>query len=133
MPKVITPQDIILAMNQSVELWEWIVKTGNRNKCGFEGSFNLNLMSAHCPLCELTDEFSDCKDCPMYDHWPSDYESHNVRTCMNGSVFVDWTDEVDGADQKVLDGLKRRLKELLKEYRCDDCDGPECEECGGIG
>jgi hypothetical protein len=80
MPKRLHPNDLTLeqeAVAKSIEMWEWIVKTGRRKDDWPGWSKTLGRPACDCFLCEYDNQHNpkeDCSLCPL--------ESHKLGSCM---------------------------------------------------
>jgi hypothetical protein len=89
-----TPPDVV-ALVQSIELFEFLIANPGSDKREFVGSFDINSMMASCPLCQYVRNNEglgyNCTSCPMYNRWPKAHMEGCTFTCQDtGTAFMDW-------------------------------------------
>lgn len=93
------------ALDITIELWEWIEKTGNKYKENWPGWEKYGEMEYDCPLCEYAFHPA-CKKCPL---------QLGERGCISSTAYGNWANEVISKSKyKEYAGL---FLEQLKEIR----------------
>lgn len=101
------------ALDISIELWEWMAKTGSNYKGDWPGWEKYGEMFNYCPLCEYAGavkiETNRCKKCLL--KW-------GAFGCerQGESQYLKWDDALTKADRKKYAGL---FVKQLKEIRGD--------------
>lgn len=114
----------IEALEWSIKLWNWLVDNPGKEKR--ESPFLEPLgWVGRCSLCEHVKEkhsriwLISCKNCLMYDRWPTPHG--NTETCTRDGAYVSWTRHTAYRELNydtsffaliLVEAFEERLKEL---------------------
>jgi len=103
-----TKEKIVLALEQSIIIWEWLAEVGTKDKENCP-HIDTRQFRNFCPLCDLAGRTCFC--CPV---------RNELNQCVTDSIYGHWVDSHSSEQLKeiaksILNILKTKLQEITAQ------------------